>query len=94
MGTAVSPGCRTSVKNCCARVKAGENIARFCIDSVCRIVEEMTRNVIADYPGLPLIFSGGVMSNSLISKKVAKEFGGFFAAAGIFRSQRCQGPRS
>ena len=78
MGTAVSPGCRTSVKNCCARVKAGK-ISRGSV-SVCRIVEEMTRNVIADYPGLPLIFSGGVMSNSIISKKIAKEFGGFFAA--------------
>ena len=76
--------CVSGLQNQCEKLlrqgESRENIARFCIDSVCRIVEEMTRNVIADYPGLPLIFSGGVMSNSIISKKIAKEFGGFFAA--------------
>ena len=76
--------CVSGLQNQCEKLlrqgESRENIARFCIDSVCRIVEEMTRNVIADYPGLPLIFSGGVMSNSIISKKIAREFGGFFAA--------------
>ena len=39
----------------------------------------MTQNAQAQYPGLPLIFSGGVMSNSLIREKIAKEYHGFFA---------------
>ena len=76
--------CVSGLQNQCEQLlkkgESAENIARFCIDSVCKIVEEMTRNVVQDYPGLPLIFSGGVMSNSIISKKIAREFGGQFAA--------------
>ena len=40
----------------------------------------MAKDAQQRFPQLPLIFSGGVMSNSLISKKITEELGGFFAA--------------
>lgn len=75
--------CVSGLQNQCEKLwkqgESRENIARFCIDSVCKIVEQMAQNAQAQYPGLPLIFSGGVMSNSLIREKIAKEYHGYFA---------------
>lgn len=75
--------CISGLQNQCEKLlkqgESRENIARFCIDSVCKIVEQMAQNVREKYPNLPLIFSGGVMSNSLISKKITEEYGGYFA---------------
>ena len=55
-------------------------MAKFCLESVCAIVETMIKNNLEQYPGLPLIFSGGVMSNRLIRARVTEKFGGSFAA--------------
>lgn len=75
--------CVSGLQNQCEKLwkqgESRENVARFCIDSVCKIVEQMTQNVQKQYPGLPLVFSGGVMSNSLIREKIAREYHGFFA---------------
>lgn len=76
--------CVSGLQNQCERLlkqgESKENVARFCIDSVCAIVEHMAKDAQQRFPQLPLIFSGGVMSNSLISKKITEELGGFFAA--------------
>ena len=40
----------------------------------------MIRHNLEQFPGLPLIFSGGVMSNTLIRSRVSAQFGGSFAA--------------
>lgn len=76
--------CVSGVENQCQKRleqgEAAEDVAKFCLESVCAIVEEMIRNNQAQYPALPLIFSGGVMSNSLIRSRVTEKFGGSFAA--------------
>ncbi len=75
--------CVSGLQNQCEKLwKSGEsreNVARFCIDSVYKIVEKMTENVHTAHPNLPLIFSGGVMSNTLIQQQISKQFGGYFA---------------
>lgn len=75
--------CVSGLQNQCEKLwkqgESRENVARFCIDSVYKIVEQMTQNSQNQYPGLPLIFSGGVMSNSLIREKIAREYHGYFA---------------
>lgn len=75
--------CVSGLQNQCEKLlkqgESKENIARFCIDSVCKIVWQMADNARTQYPGLPLIFSGGVMSNTLINQKISEDFGGFFA---------------
>ena len=79
--------CVSGVENQCKKRleqgEAPEDVAKFCLESVCAIVETMIKNNQEQYPGLPLIFSGGVMSNSLIRARVTEKFGGSFAAPEI-----------
>ena len=76
----------SGVQNRCGQMKAaGEadcDIARYCIESVCAALRGMTRALTEQYPGLPLLYSGGVMSNSLIRERFTEEFGAVFAAPG------------
>ena len=81
------PDCSLSgVQNRCEQMKAaGEadrDIARYCVESVCAALRGMTRALCEKYPGLPLLYSGGVMSNSLIRERFTEEFGAVFAAPG------------
>ena len=56
-----------------------ENIARFTIEFLNKTLVKMTENIIAEYGNLPLVFAGGVMSNSIISKSLTEKFGATFA---------------
>lgn len=56
-----------------------ENVARYCLDFICKTLEKMTEYALAEYGNLPLIFAGGVMSNSIIKEKISKKFGADFA---------------
>lgn len=54
-----------------------ENIARFTIEFICNTILEMTLRLKKEYGEIPFVYSGGVMSNSLIRKKLS-ELGGIF----------------
>lgn len=56
-----------------------ENVARYCLDFICKTLEKMTEYAISEYGNLPLVFAGGVMSNSIIRKKIQSRFGVSFA---------------
>lgn len=76
----------SGLQNRCEQMKqAGEadcDIARYCMEYVCAALRGMTRALTERFPGLPLLYSGGVMSNSLIRSRFAEEFGAVFAAPG------------
>lgn len=59
---------------------AKENIARFTIEFLNKTLSKMTENIILEYGKLPLVFAGGVMSNSIISKRLSEQFGATFAS--------------
>ena len=77
----------SGLQNKCEKMKRdGESdadIAKFCIDYISQVLYEMTKNLTEKYPGLPLVYSGGVMSNTLIRKRFTEEFGAVFAAPGF-----------
>ncbi len=56
-----------------------ENIARYCIDFIAKTVEKMTEYAVEKYGNLPLIYAGGVMSNSIIRERIQSKFGADFA---------------
>ncbi len=56
-----------------------QEIARFCIDYISETLRQMVYAVLEKHGSLPLVFSGGVMSNSIISKSFTDEFGAVFA---------------
>jgi len=56
-----------------------EDIAKFCIDYIAETLLKMTELVLAFYGDLPLVFAGGVMSNSIIKNCITKKYNAFFA---------------
>ena len=73
----------SGVENKCkAMMDRGENpcdIAKYCIQYISASIEKLTENIIAGYGRLPLLYSGGVMSNSYMKELLQDRFGGIFA---------------
>ncbi len=73
----------SGVENQCRdRLAKGEpaaEIARFCLDSVGAAVEGMTEAILSQYGDLPVVYAGGVMSNTLLKQRFTHRFGGRFA---------------
>ncbi len=57
-----------------------EDTAAFAVSSVCDVVVRTTRDAKAKYGDLPVIFSGGVASNSML-RRVCEPLGAIFAPA-------------
>ena len=55
------------------------DVAKYCIDYVCTAVRIMTQDALKKYGELPVVFAGGVMSNSIMRKVLSQEFGAYFA---------------
>lgn len=77
--------CLSGVENQCQALfregKPKEYIARYCLEVVKAAVLAMTREVFRQYGEKPVIYAGGVMSNSLIRQAAEEQFSGKFAAA-------------
>ncbi len=67
--------CRSMLSNDESR----ENTARFCLDYIWSALDEMTTRAVKELGKLPIVFAGGVMSNTIIRKKLTDKFGAFFA---------------
>ncbi len=83
---AVLRGCDchlSGVENQCRdRIARGEppaEVARFCLDSVAAALDVMTAALRSEYGDLPLVYTGGVMSNSLLRERFSQAYGGHFA---------------
>lgn len=55
-----------------------EDTARYALLSVIRAITAVTREALAQYPGFPVVFSGGVSGNSLLRER-CREFDAAFA---------------
>lgn len=77
----------SGLENRCAdMLAAGESpadIARYCIMYICRALEEMTDALLKEHKELPLVFSGGVTSNTIIRERFTKNYGAVFAEGGL-----------
>ena len=70
-----------------------EYIAAYTISMICAVIDKLTENALNLYPNIPIVYSGGVMSNRFIKDKMSDKYGGIFAepeyscdnAAGIAR---------
>lgn len=73
----------SGVENKCKKMFADgepeEKIARYCIEYVCASLDSMAQVLLGEYGQLPLVFSGGVMSNSIIRKSLSEKYGALFA---------------
>lgn len=73
----------SGVENQCRKMlekgEPKENVARYCLDFAGKTVEKMTEYAISEYGELPLIYAGGVMSNSIIRNRIKSKFNAEFA---------------
>lgn len=76
--------CLSGVENICrSKLDAGaphEYVAALCLEYVRASLAEMTVRILGEYGQLPLLYAGGVMSNSIIRSDFEQRFGGHFAA--------------
>ncbi len=72
-------GMENKVQQMLQRGEAPEEIAWFAQETVCRIVLECTRAAMEQYPGLPVLCSGGVASNGRLRELLTRSCGGVFA---------------
>ncbi len=75
--------CLSGVENYCRKMidcgEKSEDVAKYCISYISRALEEMTKTLLNEYGNLPLVYAGGVMSNSIISHYFSEHYHGRFA---------------
>jgi len=75
--------CLSGVENRCRKMlEQGEapcDVAAYCLQFLRDTLLELTRRALGRHPGLPVVFAGGVMENSLLRRALAGEFPAFFA---------------
>ncbi|WP_099203815.1 Kae1-like domain-containing protein [Scatolibacter rhodanostii] len=73
----------SGVQNQCeamfARQEPKEKIAAYVLEAVRATLEKMALALQKEYQSLPILFSGGVCSNSIIRKSLTEKFGALFA---------------
>lgn len=74
----------SGVENQCRKLwEAGhprEEVARTCLEMVLAALDAMCAGLLEDFGPLPVVFSGGVCSNSILRERLTEKYGGAFAA--------------
>lgn len=87
--------CLSGLENKCRKMlgngESPEDTAKFCLDFISETIIEMTLSAIEKYGGLPLVFAGGVMSDTLIRQKIISRFGNAYFAAPEFSCDNAVG---
>lgn len=71
-------GIENKVKNMIGNTDENE-IAKFVITYIADTIDKMTEKIIDKYGNLPLVFAGGVMSNTIINERISKKYNAYFA---------------
>ena len=56
-----------------------EDIAKFCLQSIIASVDKMLENIIEKYGNMPVLFSGGVSSNTLLREYMTDKYNAVFS---------------
>lgn len=83
----------SGLQNQCEKMKAkgepAENVANYCISYICEALSLMTDGLLEKYPGRPVVFSGGVTSNSMLRERFTEKYGALFSAPGFSSDNAC-----
>lgn len=75
--------CLSGLENLCRKMHDNdfpkEHISYFCLKYIESTLCSMTEQLLLKYGNLPLLFAGGVMSNSIIKNTIVNKFGAYFA---------------
>ena len=75
--------CLSGVENLCKKHigsgKSPEYTAAFCIEYIRRTLEEMTDKILTEHGKMPVVYAGGVMSNTIINNSFTEKYNAVFA---------------
>ena len=75
--------CLSGVENQCKKLlaqgKSKSYIAAYCLEYIRKTLEGMTDSLLCDYGELPLVYAGGVMSNTIIKNSFTEKYKASFA---------------
>ncbi|HCA04308.1 MAG TPA: peptidase M22 [Ruminococcaceae bacterium] len=75
--------CLSGVENLCQSLirqgKSENYVAAFCLEYIRKTLDKMTRALLEKYGNLPLVYAGGVMSNTIIKNSFTEKYNAAFA---------------
>ncbi len=74
-------GVENKARNMIDKGESPQNVAKFVLTYIAETVSSMLDGVIQKYGNLPVVFSGGVSSNSLLRKTINERYNAYFAAS-------------
>lgn len=72
-------GVENKAKAMIEKGESAQDISKFVLSYISASLEKMTELLIEKYGNLPLVFAGGVMSNTLIKTNITNRFSAYFA---------------
>lgn len=85
--------CLSGLENLCKKMyeqkESKEKISLFCLKYIEATLCKMTEKLIEKYGKLPLLFAGGVMSNSIIKNTIKNKYGAIFALPEFSSDNAC-----
>lgn len=66
-----------------------EDISKFVLTYIANSIGEMTQRIIDAYGNIPIMFVGGVMSNTLIRNQITKKYNAYFAEPDLSCDNAC-----
>ena len=73
----------SGVENKCKKLldkgESSEDISMFCLSYIYSAIDDTINEILANYGNLPIVFSGGVMSNSIIRNELQEKYNSYFA---------------
>lgn len=82
-------GVENKVKKMLDNDESREDISKFVITFICDTIDKMTELLLKQYGDLPLVFAGGVMSNTIIRNKLKNKYGAYFAESQFSCDNAC-----
>lgn len=73
----------SGVENKCKKMlddgETPEDVSMFCLSYIYSAIDDTVNEILSNYGDLPIVFSGGVMSNSIIRNELLKKYNSYFA---------------
>lgn len=85
--------CLSGIQNICEKAhsdgRSPEYISALCLRYIEVTLAAMCSGLLSHYGSMPVVFAGGVMSNSIIRESLSKQFGAFFAEPEFSSDNAC-----
>lgn len=82
-------GLQNKTKELFEKSSSKEETSAYLIEFIRATLDKLTENALKQYGDLPVVFAGGVMSNSIIRESLSKKYGAYFADPAYSADNAC-----